>query len=104
LRFQYFGQAQPATFGSIPIEGGQITQIAQLPQRIFRRLRWTPDGSAIAYIDDRSGTRNVWAVPAGGGEPKQLTDFNTDQLFTSIGPEMENNLPSPAEPRLAVWC
>jgi serine/threonine protein kinase len=81
IAFQYFGQGQPATFGSIPTEGGQITQIAQLPQRIFGRLRWTPDGSAIAYIDDRSGTRNVWAVPVSGGEPKPLTDFNTDELF-----------------------
>jgi len=81
IAFQYFGPGQPATLGSIPIEGGQITQIAQLPQRIFGRLRWTPDGSAIAYLDDRSGARNVWAVPVGGGEPKHLTDFNSDQLF-----------------------
>jgi eukaryotic-like serine/threonine-protein kinase len=81
VAFQYFGQGQLARFGSIAAEGGQTTQLPQLPQRVYRRLRWTPDGSAIAYIDDRTGTRNVWAVPVGGGEPKQLTDFKADELF-----------------------
>jgi len=78
IAFQYFGGGQPATIGSIPIDGGQLSEIAHLPQRIFRLLRWTPDGNAIAYLDQRAGTQNIWAVPLSGGAPKPLTDF-TDQ-------------------------
>jgi Tol biopolymer transport system component len=37
-------------------------------------LRWTPDGKAIAYIDDAS-VANIWALPLEGGTPQQLTRF-----------------------------
>ena len=86
IAFQYFGlsEVQPVTIGAIPIEGGPISQLAHLPQRIFRSLRWTPDGNSIAYINDFGGTQNLWAVPAVGGQPKQLTNFNGDQLIFSF--------------------
>ncbi len=35
--------------------------------------RFSPDGSRIAFISDRSGGDNVWTIPASGGEPKQLS-------------------------------
>src|SRR5439155_24402705 len=37
------------------------------------RLRWTPDGRAIAYID--TARSNLWAQPIDGGMPRQLTHF-----------------------------
>jgi len=44
-------------------------------------MRWTPDGSAIAYIDEYGGASNIWALPVGGGAANQLTDFKSDQIF-----------------------
>ena len=35
--------------------------------------RFSPDGSRIAFISDRSGGDNVWTIPVGGGEPKQIS-------------------------------
>jgi hypothetical protein len=35
---------------------------------------WSPDGSRIAFSSDRSGNPEIYAVPAQGGEPTQLTD------------------------------
>ena len=35
---------------------------------------WSPDGAWIAYWGiDAAGRRNVWVVPASGGEPRRLT-------------------------------
>lgn len=36
-------------------------------------LRWAPDGSRLAFLADRDGTRQVWALPTGGGEAVRLT-------------------------------
>ena len=37
--------------------------------------RWSPCGTWVAFISNRSGTNQVWLMPAGGGEARQLTDF-----------------------------
>jgi len=49
-------------------------------QHVFRdlgltRLRWTPSGRAITYIDAAT-QRNLWTVPVAGGPPAQLTRFD----------------------------
>ncbi len=35
--------------------------------------RFSPDGSEIAFISDRSGGDNIWTIPADGGEPRQIS-------------------------------
>ncbi|VTT97315.1 peptidase s9 : Dipeptidyl aminopeptidase/acylaminoacyl peptidase OS=Singulisphaera acidiphila (strain ATCC BAA-1392 / DSM 18658 / VKM B-2454 / MOB10) GN=Sinac_5836 PE=4 SV=1: PD40: PD40: Peptidase_S9 [Gemmataceae bacterium] len=39
--------------------------------------RWSPDGTKILFESSRSGSSQLWVVPADGGEPKQLTDIST---------------------------
>jgi dipeptidyl aminopeptidase/acylaminoacyl peptidase len=34
---------------------------------------WSPDGTRLAYLSNRTGYNHVWVVAAGGGEPKELT-------------------------------
>jgi tricorn protease len=38
--------------------------------------KFSPDGRWIAYSAEYSGTRQVWVMPATGGEPRQLTFYN----------------------------
>ena len=38
------------------------------------RVRWTPDGRAIAYVNPAMPT-NIWAQPIDGASPRQLTRF-----------------------------
>ncbi|MBI4337501.1 MAG: S9 family peptidase [Chloroflexi bacterium] len=35
--------------------------------------RWSPDGTRLAFISDRSGTPQVWATTRAGGEAQQVT-------------------------------
>ena len=45
-------------------------------------LRWTPDGTAFSYVDDRQGSSNIWLQPIAGGEPRQLTQFPSGQIYS----------------------
>ena len=36
----------------------------------------------ILYADDRGGAANVWSQPFAGGEPKQLTEFTSDNIYS----------------------
>ncbi len=35
--------------------------------------RWSPDGSSLAFVSDRSGLNQIWIMSTSGGEPKQIT-------------------------------
>ena len=37
--------------------------------------RFSPDGSKLLFVSDRSGSSQLWIMPTDGGEPKQLTKF-----------------------------
>ena len=42
--------------------------------------RWT--GDLLTYIDNKREVSNIYGLPARGGPPRQLTDFNTDTIFS----------------------
>jgi Tol biopolymer transport system component len=75
-------QADPNTIAIISTTGGAPVKVFPLPLTAYPEggLGWIPDGSGIAYIDNRSGVSNVWAQPL-DGEPGQLTNFQGDRVF-----------------------
>jgi Tol biopolymer transport system component len=46
-----------------------------------RPVRWMPDGQALAYAVTKGGISNIWIQPLAGGPLRQLTHFNTHQIF-----------------------
>jgi serine/threonine protein kinase/Tol biopolymer transport system component len=46
-----------------------------IPDLGASRLRWTPDGRGITFIDG-ADPRNLWTIPTGGGRRSQLTHFD----------------------------
>jgi eukaryotic-like serine/threonine-protein kinase len=44
-------------------------------------VRWTADGTSVAYLDTREDVSNIWSQDINGGEPKQLTDFADGVIF-----------------------
>jgi serine/threonine protein kinase/Tol biopolymer transport system component len=65
----------------IPLEGGE-------PIKVFDNLLggpendfgWTADSRALTYIVTRGGVSNIWSQPLDSGQPKQLTDFKSEQI------------------------
>ena len=56
----------------MPITGGEATRLTSgLPHDM--QPRFSPDGSRIVFVSDRSGDENVWLIDAEGGEPTQLS-------------------------------
>jgi len=51
------------------------------------RPAWSPDGRQIAFISDRSGSRQVWAMGADGSDPRQLTFSSGDNDFPHWSPD-----------------
>jgi dipeptidyl aminopeptidase/acylaminoacyl peptidase len=39
---------------------------------------WSPNSSTIAFISNRSGSRQIWTIRLDGGEARQLTSFPID--------------------------
>ncbi len=59
-----------------------------LPQRMTPddnlRNSWpsfSPDGSTIAYVSDRSGFLNIWEMSPEGTDHRQITDVEQDQYY-----------------------
>ncbi|MGD1149115.1 MAG: S9 family peptidase [Thermoanaerobaculaceae bacterium] len=45
-------------------------------QHLDTAPRWSPDGASLAFVSDRSGDETqLFLLPLGGGEPRQLTTF-----------------------------
>lgn len=50
--------------------------------------RWSPDGQTLAFISDRGGSKQLWALPAqGGGEARQLTRLPEDVASPCWSPD-----------------
>jgi Tol biopolymer transport system component len=43
--------------------------------------RWAPGGEAIDYELTRNGVSNIWQQSLAGGAPKQITNFESGQIF-----------------------
>ncbi len=65
-----------------PAEGGQAVKLLDIPANQQVQHRWSSDGKAILYLDDRNGVTNVFSQALDGGPPKQLTNFTTDKIFS----------------------
>ncbi len=74
---------------------------AQPPQSLIastardRDAAYSPDGR-IAFVSDRSGTREIWLALADGSDQRRVTNFN--------GPDIDNLAWSPDGRRLAFYA
>jgi imidazolonepropionase-like amidohydrolase/Tol biopolymer transport system component len=57
---------------TLPIAGGQATLIDG-GMSFDSQPAWAPDGSAIAFLSDRTGAENVWIMDPDGKHPRQIS-------------------------------
>ena len=48
---------------------------------------FSPDGKTVYFLSAKSGVQQLYAVPAGGGTPKQLTAFALDVAGYKLSPD-----------------
>ncbi|WP_024890982.1 alpha/beta hydrolase family protein [Luteimonas huabeiensis] len=48
---------------------------------------FSPDGATVYFLSGKHGTQQLYAMPAGGGEPRQLTDFALDIGSYRLSPD-----------------
>ncbi len=86
IAYYYLDSESPGSrwrMAVIPIDGGRRVKIFDFPPMVSSRLvRWTPDGKALAYLDNREGASNIWLQSLDGSEPKQLTDFKAEHILS----------------------
>lgn len=81
-----FYRAQVDTYSKLavlPFDGGEPVKVFDRSPTTFVEagIRWTPDGRALTFVDNRDGVSNVWLQPLDGSPPKQLTNFTSETIF-----------------------
>ncbi len=73
---------------TVPIQGGEARRLtSHIGYEMF--ARYSPDGKTIAFTGEYDGNREVYRIPAEGGEPLRLTYTATnprDDLGDRMGP------------------
>jgi DNA-binding winged helix-turn-helix (wHTH) protein/Tol biopolymer transport system component len=60
--------------------GGPPIKTFDVPGGTYR-VRWSAAGTSLQYLVTQDGVTNVWEQPLVGGEAKQLTKFDSGQIF-----------------------
>ena len=68
---------KPVQIYTVPLEGGQPTQITS-EGGLNERPRWSPDSKQIAFVSDRGGSEQIWLMSADGSGAKQVTNLATE--------------------------
>lgn len=55
----------------VPVAGGIPRRITQVAPSYWHG--WSPDGKTLAYCAERNGQFDIYTIPVGGGDEKQLT-------------------------------
>lgn len=80
---------------TLPIEKGAARNLTMSSGAHDKWPRWSPDGSRIAFISDRTGEEDVWVVPQDGSGPAER--LTTGMKVMLYAPEW-----SPDGSRIAV--
>lgn len=65
-----------------PTDGSAPVKYIAQPTHINLKasLSWSPDSRSVIAKSDQGGVGNLWSLPIDGGNPKQLTNFTSNQI------------------------
>ena len=70
----------------------KMSEIAKLKETYLFNIHLSIDKKSIAFVAHRDGKDNVWVLPVGGGEARQMTGNNDSRLyFSSLAWSPDNN-------------
>lgn len=76
---------------TVPSTGGDAKPITRNGGR-DREPRFSPDGKQIAFASDRTGTFQIYVMPAEGGVPRQITQHTAGQSLADWFPDGQSLL------------
>jgi len=59
-----------------------LSRILEANPRISKGVQFTADGKAVAYPIAENGVDNVWIQPIDGAPGRQITHFNSEQIYS----------------------
>jgi len=66
---------------AVPLTGGTPRRISNEHPADAKLVYWlhgvSPDGKTLTFCGDRSGNKDIWTIPAAGGEDRRLTDWRS---------------------------
>jgi Tol biopolymer transport system component len=67
--------------GILPFQGGDFIKTFDIS---WEELRWVHNGRnlALAYVVDSGGVSNIWSQSLDGSPPKQVTNFNSEEIYS----------------------
>ncbi|MBM4013424.1 MAG: S9 family peptidase [Planctomycetes bacterium] len=88
----------------VGVDGAGLRQLT-FAQKGDHDPQWTPDGAALLFLSNRSGSEQLWTLAVDGGEPRQLTRWpggvsaprqSRDGRFVAVTSEVWPDLPCAA--------
>jgi serine/threonine protein kinase/Tol biopolymer transport system component len=73
--------SSPNVLAVVPLDGGQPLYRFEFPAGAAG-LRWAPVEPALDYFMTRGGVSNIWRQPLAGGQPRQITNFQSGEIFS----------------------
>jgi sugar lactone lactonase YvrE len=63
--------------------GGQATTLTMpIPAGEVSGLKWSPDGKSLLVVRGNvNAIHNIWSAPTDGKPPRQITSFDSAQIF-----------------------
>jgi eukaryotic-like serine/threonine-protein kinase len=83
----YYKEAEnsPQKIGILPADGGppvKLLEISPTATPAYPPFQWSRDQKSLVYVETRNGVSNLWSHPLDGSASKQLTNFQSDQIFS----------------------
>ncbi len=66
---------------------GSPPRLIRDQEKTSTQPRWSEDGAWLYFLSNRSGSVQLWRVPAGGAEAKQVTNLPLDVAFYRLAPD-----------------
>jgi Tol biopolymer transport system component len=87
---------------TVPLAGGRATRLTR-GLAFDAQPRYSPDGTKVLFISDRSGGENLWTLDVATGDTTQITKGNgTTWMSPEWTPDGQYVVASKAESRLGV--
>ena len=64
-----------------PAQGGRALRYVKVPKQEFQWVRWFGDSRHLSFVKNENGYSNIWSFDLDTGAEKQLTNFNSDQIY-----------------------